>query len=308
MRKLLLIFIFFTFHFVQAQTYYPIPTDPSYKWHHWETNNLGGTQQDYYNTFYNEHDTFIRGKTYHVTPSIISLDLVWREENKQVFATRLNTSDTSEIMLYDFNLSVGDTFYIPPSAFGICDKWVIDSVSYTLVDGTLRRTLWPVIAQTGAYPNGCGGQYLPVTPFFLNNTPGGRYRWIEGVGSNRHFYNFLVAGPLLSEGFDNWLTCFTRNDTTLYVNQILYLQPFDYQCDITMNLTTPNSKHKLFYNPENQQIESDVFGKIEVFNLSGQLLISENTKTLDVSHLPNSLYFCKITTNNSFQTLKFLKQ
>ncbi len=110
------------------------------------------------------------------------------------------------------------------------------------------------------------------------------------------------------EGLDNWLTCFTRNDTTLYVNQISYLQPWDFECDITMNLSTPsNPKNIVFYNYDNQQVESDVYGKIEIFNLSGQLLISENSKTLNVNQLPNSLYFCKITTANSFQTLKFLK-
>ncbi len=116
MKQLLLILIFFTFQFIQAQTYYPIPTDSSYKWHEYYQGNgsVCGLR-----TFSTLQDTTLWGKTYHkpflnnVTNQF--LGSIWREENKRIYvANPYGSSDSSEVMIYDFNLEVGDTFFIPP--------------------------------------------------------------------------------------------------------------------------------------------------------------------------------------------------
>jgi len=47
---------------------------------------------------------------------------------------------------------------------------------------------------------------------------------------------------------------------------------------------------------------------LEIISLEGRVVIAQNTPQVAVASLPPGMYFCKITSNNQTQTIKFLKQ
>ena len=47
---------------------------------------------------------------------------------------------------------------------------------------------------------------------------------------------------------------------------------------------------------------------LEIISLEGRVVLAQNTTQVAVAALPQGLYFCKITSNNQTQTIKFLKQ
>lgn len=47
---------------------------------------------------------------------------------------------------------------------------------------------------------------------------------------------------------------------------------------------------------------------LEIISLEGQVVMVQNTPQIALASLPQGMYFCKITSNNQNQTIKFLKQ
>ena len=47
---------------------------------------------------------------------------------------------------------------------------------------------------------------------------------------------------------------------------------------------------------------------LEIISIEGRVVLAQNTPQVTVASLPRGLYFCKITSNNQTQTIKFLKQ
>lgn len=47
---------------------------------------------------------------------------------------------------------------------------------------------------------------------------------------------------------------------------------------------------------------------LEIISLEGRLLIKQNTPQIEITSLPIGMYFCRITSTNKTQTIKFLKQ
>jgi hypothetical protein len=47
---------------------------------------------------------------------------------------------------------------------------------------------------------------------------------------------------------------------------------------------------------------------LEIISLEGRVVLAQNTTQVAVAALPQGLYFCRITSNNQTQTIKFLKQ
>lgn len=47
---------------------------------------------------------------------------------------------------------------------------------------------------------------------------------------------------------------------------------------------------------------------LEIISLEGRVVLAQNTPQVAVASLPQGMYFCKITSNNQTQTIKFLKQ
>lgn len=53
---------------------------------------------------------------------------------------------------------------------------------------------------------------------------------------------------------------------------------------------------------------SQTLSLIEIISLEGRILIEQNTAEIEIASLPIGMYFCRITSNNISQTIKFLKQ
>jgi len=92
--------------------------------------------------------------------------------------------------------------------------------------------------------------------------------------------------------------------------------------DFNLGTTNPELATNKFYaypNPANHILNisgSNTMQRvrqIEILSLEGRLLMqqkppNESAPQVDIASLPQGMYFCKITTNNISQTIKFLKQ
>ncbi len=155
----------------------------------------------------------------------------------------------SEILLYDFDLHIGDVVDM-----GAGERSVTDIDSTQLQDGSFRKEF--IMTDQGGNPP---------------------EHWIEGIGSTLGFF-----GPYINYG--SWLNCFSQNGQTLFeksnidtgvtcdsldihlildvppekassfISPIIYPNPFTNFTTIQFNLTTPSET------------------TIEVFNLNGMLI------------------------------------
>lgn len=164
----------------QAQTsvYHPFPeSNAVWNYYHSYLCQSNGDITDTYSITLS-NDTVINGQTYHKleTPytqrvlqgsctnatNIITYQGAIRQEisNKKVYFCPPDSLTTSEFLLYDFNMQVGDTVkgYITQSYFGIDTVYSIDSV---LIGGSYRKR-WTII----------------------DNCIGFSYKIIEGIGSS----------------------------------------------------------------------------------------------------------------------------
>jgi hypothetical protein len=114
----------------------------------------------------------------------------------------------------------------------VVDTFVIDSISYTLVGGTMRRTLWPISVKK-TYQSGYW-YYIPADSSSLILQDDYRLKWIEGMGSNKGFLYFLLSPYAMFEDYNSWTTCFMHSDTTLFANSV-FLSPIYYPCDKTLD-------------------------------------------------------------------------
>lgn len=53
---------------------------------------------------------------------------------------------------------------------------------------------------------------------------------------------------------------------------------------------------------------SQTISHLEIISLEGRVLMEQNTPQVAVVSLPQGMFFCRITSNNKIQTIKFLKQ
>lgn len=56
------------------------------------------------------------------------------------------------------------------------------------------------------------------------------------------------------------------------------------------------------------QDPTQIFSHLEIISLEGRVVIAQNSTQVAVADLPQGMYFCKITSDNQIQTVKFLKQ
>ncbi len=87
--------------------------------------------------------------------------------------------------------------------------------------------------------------------------------------------------------------------------------------DLTLGTSTQELVKNSFYvfpNPVTNvlnitnQDPTQILSHLEIISLEGRVLMQQNTTQVAVTSLPQGMYFCRITTNNQTQTIKFLKQ
>lgn len=214
-------------------------------------------------------DTIVDNKLYNkIYYSNDSLNTYWNFENnylredstKKVF---YKNGSSSEIVLYDFNLEINDTFYISEFCVQIVNE--IDTIE--LNNGELRKRIKLGI---------------------LDNPNWGQEYWIEGIGSNFGLIShFALCVTDNAEG----LLCFYSNDELLYPEAPI-------SCFVTGNEELIIDNIKIYPNPiknyviiEDQKsilinyFLSDSMGRIII---SGDLINIKNR--IEIGDLQNGYY------------------
>ncbi|MBK8736658.1 MAG: T9SS type A sorting domain-containing protein [Saprospiraceae bacterium] len=210
--------------------------------------------------------------------------IISKQNNKVYF---YDQSDSSFYLIYDFDLTVGDTFSAHVGPFLNFDKFTdfkIDSISFEETN------------------------HGPIKHYFLNKLSGNAFNYpygiLEGIGNLFYFFQtYGVADPPLG----GYLRCFTNSS-------IVY--PKDRPCKIPTQL---NDFSKLNLNisqrAEEIQINGHLFSdtKFSFCDLNGKLLYAEKLNTYQSQHtistqqfLPG-IYILTISFDQGIQSVKIIK-
>lgn len=95
---------------------------------------------------------------------------------------------------------------------------------------------------------------------------------------------------------DNRYINFTNLILGTVLHQVVINSFYVYPNPANIALTITNKDH------------SQNLSHLEIISLEGRVLIEQKTPEVNITSLPIGMYFCKITSNNKTQTIKFLKQ
>lgn len=252
---------------------------------------------DYY-TLKVLHDTIVAGKNarfvqyYHAGIPIDEASLIVYSDSGKVFYYL----DTSFYLLYDFNLSAGDTMisavdsranyystYGEPNSI-VYFKSLVDSIGLITIDGVnLKIQFFDLISP-------------------LNDI--GFYQWrhygpvIEKIGD----INFSFLGhseSFIMTGFEGHIRCYSDS-------QINY-QPYSHACDFVLEaLDIKNKSNELiiYPNPVSDLLSFNIYSNEKYFNISiynSQCRLIRNQFSskmeIDVSDLSPGLYLLRINEN-----------
>lgn len=193
-----------------------------------------------------------------------------------------------EYLEYDFGIAVGDTFKYTCS-FGTVSTldFVLDSIKTEFIANENRNV----------YYFDWGG-----------------YKWIEGIGSNFglvHHYILCIA-DIYEE-----LLCYYENGINKYVNPIYNTCYFVAGVDEYSNAN--EIKVTISPNPANTIVNinydntKQTFDIISLLDITGRKLLEQqtngaNTLQIDLSSLPNGMYFLELKNKNTRVHKKILKE
>lgn len=232
------------------------------------------------------------GVAYYDTPFYFNSVYVGaiRDDNNKFFYFK--KADTSEVMLFDFNLKLGDTI----QAF-IGKGHVINHMD-TLPGG--RKKIECI--------NSIFGGCMAVVQI------------IEGIG---HAGGIMEDLPCIHIGLSgHYLTCYLENGKLIYHNDLGF---FDSECEPNSSIRcvcNKNARMNIYPMPFNEMVTiefSDSYSDItllEIYNVQGIKMsikkvyttMDSNRIKLDVSGLQKGIYIIKIGNENSFHTQKLMKE
>lgn len=296
MKQLLFFFLAIVSIIVNGQTriYYSFPDSNAV----WNMNFYrhcivpwGIIEQNYSVTF--GGDTVINSQTYHkLTIPYAQTNLVGECNGigigyqgsirqdvalKKVFYVKPN--ETSEQLLYDFTMQVGDTVrgYIETFTY---TPDIVQSIDSVLVGSNYRKR-WSI--------NPCYNIYF-----------------IEGIGST---YGLFELSPGCVTDFPDYtLTCFQQNGLTLYPDTTSSCQLIT----SVNSINTVSDQVKVFPNPSNGSFTIDLdksikFKEIQLTSLPGNIILQKlvkNQTTITIDHLPNGLYILTAIDQNDRSTYR----
>ena len=294
---------------LQAQEYHPFPAKNTI----WSESFYpgGGYYPNKYHYFaLKDNDTIIKGNEYHKL--YFSYDTTFaeenicgaiREENKRVYyysidsLTCVNTpmpTDT-EIVLYDFNLQIGDT--------------ITDEEFRVRYPGEL------ILMKTDSLL--VGSEYMKVYnfghPIDSKDYIIEQAQWVEGVGCIRGLMADMGYMAVGSSSYST-LNCFIQNGEVLYHSEE---HPDCFPTNVSVELKKLNLGFQVYPNPTNGNTVRFEWGNseienIEVFNLLGELVDSKIVTTKSFIDYPTNkmqpgIYLYKATDKNRFyQTGRFV--
>lgn len=278
---------------LHAQAYHPMIVSDSVVWNIFYA---GEDHGDYYEYQYRmAGDTMIHGYTYKKLYEYrgfgdLSPAGFTRESGKYIYyRTSLGSGKDTELIAYDFNLQVGDTFI--------------------RVDQR-RNSKCPIILQTIDSVVLSNGEYRKRYNF-KDSCYGPPTYWIEGIGSSRGPFDFsnVVAGFIYDE-----LTCYFLNHELLWSNG----NDLRWFCNKDFSIADKQRPKPLniYPNPANGIIHIDGLPPnarescYEVINMNGQIVqqgeLFINTY-LDISGLNKGAYKLEILTGVTKYNAGFIK-
>ncbi len=200
------------------------------------------------------------------------LDGAYRNDDNQVFYCKWNGSSyDDEVLLYDYDLEVGDFFHDDDDH----PMQVTEVTTITDLNGVSRKK---------------------ITFSFIGLTDVSEF-WIEGVGSNRGFMHVgQWEADHDSEGEMYHLLCYHEDNNVIFVN------PEYNDCDMPYAVED-NSKDtnvSIYPNPAKDVIkilnDKDLnITNIEILDLTGRTVLStDKSSGINISELPEGQYFVKI--------------
>lgn len=222
---------------------------------------------------YQAEDTEINGMEYHTIyiQGQGTLLGAYRNEDNQVYYCKWNGSSyDEEIMLYDYDLEVGDYFNDEDEH----PMQVTEVSTITDHNGTLRKKI----------------------DFRFIGLENETEYWIEGVGSNRGFiYMGQYAPDPNGDGDIFHLLCYHIGENLIFTNPEYNTCDID---EIEENMT--ENGISIYPNPANNVVKilndnNLNIIKIEIVDLTGRIVLStEKNADINVSELTEGQYFMKI--------------
>jgi hypothetical protein len=317
MKKLFLFFFVlwqFNAAFAQTNVYHPFPSDSAI-WNvsYQDTWNYACREYSYstagdtiinsitYHKIQQQGQAFLMKKdyldpfptcTYQIIGNFNNYIGAIREDVAQKKVYIFRNTDSAEVLLYDFNLNVGDTIkgYFSEQYY---DGIIVSAIDSTLIGAQYRKT-WIIDPYCGW---GTGDKrYSPQI--------------IEGIGCT---YGLLEL-PCIEENTRKHLTCFSHRNQTLYPT-------YDATSACTL-LTSINEKEgienilSIFPNPSSGKFQltlsNSKSGTIEVMDVLGNKIlrseIKNETTEVDLSDHQSGIYFVRITDpKGNFAVKKIVK-
>lgn len=293
---------------LKAQEYHHFPTKNTV-WTEFFYPGGGDFNRLYHNFALKDKDTIIHGKQYqklyHSFDTIFTEDKVCgalREENKRIYyysidslinlRTPLSTPlpvDT-EIILYDFNLQVGDTITADQYRLRHADALIVAKIDSILIGTEFRKI----------YYFGWDGDIISFE------------QWIEGVGCLRGLLSDIGYWP--TNDWNSWLICFIQVGEVLYHNESF--SGCFHSNPNAVQLLNNETRIKVYPNPVCSTIRIELdkpeYQKLIISGQSGNKLIEYDLKekqslVIDRGKLSSGLYYISVyRKKGNVQTLKML--
>jgi len=235
--------------------------------------------------YISDYDSLISNKTYIGAMREDSIGRVYFTGNNNPLIS-IGFSDSTETVLYDFSLEVGDTFFIQNSLDSIQIVNFIDSV---LISEQWRKRI-----------------------NFIQNSLSKRV-WIEGIGDTKGLFF-----PVQFE-FEHYQLLVCYEDS-----QIFWTNPeITFDC-LTLGIEDisqmNNDKLQIYPNPATNEITFDFKNftqeqdfEILIYNAVGIEVKKENlskndqNKTINIKDLNSGIFYYRIISNSQFYSGKFIK-
>ena len=192
-----------------------------------------------------------------------------------------------EIVWYDFNLEIGDLFYIPKADLGgenIYYYEVVDIDSIQLSNGEFKKRY-----QFDAFEI----NFFFDDTFNITNEWYIDY-WIEEIGSNYHLFKYNYAH--LIDGNPPIFLCYSDESLLLYSNP-------DYEgCYISDVSAVQPTSFQMYPNPAFNLVTIETKYPIEevnFYNVQGALVLNSKVRNIDIDGLKSGLFTVQVIYKNS---------
>lgn len=237
----------------------------------------------------------ICGENYSIVHSDNDIVAYIRNDSSRVYIRATSDCNDNEYLLYDFSLSVGDTFY---------SVWNLENLNYSYEPDTIP--LWVERIDTLDIDT---SNYELV--FTLNIRSYNFQTWTTGFGSD-----FNTFYPLELYSYGGACECSYETMCKLNVGQY---PPDSCRCSGTMIINVPKvekTSFQLYPNPTFGKIvvsssSKNYSNRLSLFNTSGKIVFDNtirNGQVIDLDNLDSGLYIAIVRTEKgTFEKYKLIK-